>query len=220
MTIQVLVIGLGQFGMALATSLTAKGVEVLGIDRRDDLVRKAATVVAEALSVDATNEAALAGLQPGERDACVCAIGNEAREASIIATALLRQLGAKRVVARSTDPLHHRILQLVGAHEVVNPEQDFGGRFATRLMYSDIVDEIELGTNLVLTELRPPASFVGRTLMELELPRRFNLTVVAIRERDRDIIDLPDPRRRLEATDLLLVVARPGTVSRLLEKLS
>lgn len=220
MSRQALVIGLGQFGLALATSLTRKGVEVLAIDSREERVRAAAPVVAEAVVLDATDEAALARANPSRRDLCVCAIGNEAREASIIVTALLRQMGAKRVVARATDPLHERILRLVGADEVVNPEQAFGDRYATRLMYATVVDEIELGEDLVLTELKPPASFVGRDLASLELPRRFGVTVIAIRWRGRETAELPDPRRALEADDLLVVVARRGAVARLLERVS
>ncbi|MCZ7684848.1 MAG: TrkA family potassium uptake protein [Sandaracinaceae bacterium] len=156
-------IGLGQFGLALATSLTRKGVEVLAVDSREERVRVAASVVAEAVCFDATDEAALARANPSRRDLCVCAIGNEAREASIIATALLRQMGAKRVVARATDPLHERILRLVGADEVVNPEQAFGDRYATRLMYATVLDEIELGEDLVLTELKPPRASSAAT---------------------------------------------------------
>ena len=220
MSRQALVVGLGQFGMALATSLAEKGVEVLAIDNDEDHVRAAAPIVAEAMRMDGTDEAALAQTNPERRDVCVCAIGNEAREASIICTALLRQLGAKRLVARATDPLHERILRLVGAHEVVNPEQAFGQRFATRLIYADVVDEIVLGPELVLTEIRPPDSFVGRSLAELQLPRRFDVTVVATRRPGEDMIDMPDPRRALQADDLLVVVSRPGAVARLLEKVS
>ena len=218
MSKQAIVVGLGQFGMALATSLAEKGVEVLAVDTDEDHVRVAAPLVAEALRLDGTDEQALARTLPDQRDVCVCAIGNEARESSIIATALLRQLGAKRLVARAVDPLHERILRLVGAHEIVNPERAFGERLATRLLYADVVDEILLGRDLVLTELHPPGAFVGRTLAELQLPNRFEVTVVGVRRPDRDTVDLPTATRRLAEDDLLLVVARPGGVTRLLDK--
>lgn len=218
MSKQAIVVGLGQFGMALATSLANKGVEVLAVDSDEDHVRAAAPIVEEALCLDGTDEQALTRTLPDQRDLCVCAIGNEARESSIITTALLRQLGAKRLVARAVDPLHERILRLVGAHEIVNPERAFGERLATRLLYADIVDEIRLGQDLILTELRPPEAFVGRTLAELELPRRFEVTVVGVRRPEQDTVDLPTAARRLAADDLLLVVARPGGVTRLLEK--
>ncbi|MGE0792028.1 MAG: TrkA family potassium uptake protein [Sandaracinaceae bacterium] len=217
---QAIVVGLGQFGMALATSLGEKGVEVLAIDTDEDHLRDIAPHVAETMCMDATDEAALARTNPERRDVCVCAIGNDAREASIISTALLRQLGAKRLVARATDPLHERILRLVGAHEVVNPEKAFGQRFATRLLYSDVVDEIVLGPDLVLTEMHPPEGFVGRSLADLQLPRRFNVTVVAMRKPGQEGIDFPVPTQPLEEGDLLVVVSRPGAVAKLLEKVS
>lgn len=220
MSKQAIVVGLGQFGMSLATSLAGKGVEVLAVDQDEENVRAAASVVAEAVCFDATDELALAGTNPQARDLCVCAIGNESREGSIIATALLRQLGAKRLVARAVDPLHERILRLVGAHEVVNPEKAFGERFAMRLLYSAIVDEIVLGPGLVLTELHPPPSFVGRSLAALGLPRRYQVNVVAVRRAGSDAVELPDPNRALTPEDLLLVVSRPGAVGALLEKVS
>ncbi len=220
MSRQAIVIGLGQFGLALARSLTRKGVEVLAVDRSDERVRAAASVVAEAVCFDSTDEGALARTNPARRDLCVCAIGAEAREASIITTALLRQMGAERVVARAADPLHERILRLVGAHEVVNPEQAFGERYATRLMYSTVLDEIELGEDLIITELHPPPSFVGRSLASVELPRRFGVTVIAVRRTHKETVELPDPRRPLEAEDLLVVVARRGAIAGLLEKIS
>ena len=217
---QALVVGLGQFGTALAISLAEKGVEVLACDQDEDLVRAVAPIVAEAIRLDATDEAALAMTNPAHRDLCVCAIGNEGREASIIATALLRQFGAKRLVARASDPLHERILRLIGAHEVINPEKAFGERFATRVLYTDVIDEIPLGRDLMLTELNPPDVFVARTLAELGLPRKYEVTVVAVRRPDRVEVELPTATRRLEADDVLIVVARPSSVARLLEKLS
>lgn len=215
---QAIVVGLGQFGMALAKSLTDKGVEVLAVDVKEANVEAAAAFTAEAVALDATDEAALARLSPDRRDLCVSAIGDEAREASIICTALFRQMGAKRVVSRATDPLHERILRLVGAHDVVNPEQDFGERFATRLLYAGIIDEIPLGADLSLTEMKAPPSFAGRSLVELELPARHGVTVIAIRRGDTREVSLPRASERLREGDILVVVARPTAVTDLLEK--
>ncbi|MBC7172273.1 MAG: TrkA family potassium uptake protein, partial [Polyangiaceae bacterium] len=125
---QAIVIGLGQFGMAVARALSERRVEVLAIDLSEDRVRAVAPFVAEAAAFDATNEEALARTSPERRDLCVCAIGDESRESSIICTAMLRQMGAPRIVARANDPMHERILGLVGAHRVVNPEREYGQR--------------------------------------------------------------------------------------------
>ncbi|MDH3349434.1 MAG: NAD-binding protein, partial [Desulfobulbaceae bacterium] len=101
MTQQILIIGLGQFGMALARTLSEKGAEVLAVDVKRNLVDEASAFVTEAIVLDATDEAELARLEPGKRDSVVCAIGDDSREASIICTALLRQMGAPLVIARA-----------------------------------------------------------------------------------------------------------------------
>lgn len=215
---QALVVGLGQFGMSLARALAARGVEVLAVDLRDERLRSAAAFAAETAAFDATDGEALARTSPERRDVCVCAIGDEAKEASIICTALLRQMGAKHVVARANDDVHARILNLVGAHEVVNPERDFGERFATRLVYDRVIGELPLGEDLLVTEFRPPEAFVGRTLKELQLPRKYAITVVALRSKGQEIVLAPDPNRPLEADDVLLVVSKEGVVGRLMQK--
>jgi trk system potassium uptake protein TrkA len=214
---QMIVIGLGQFGMALARELTERDVEVLAIDAHKELIQVASAFVAEALCFDVTDEAALAGTAPARRDACVVAIGGESREASIICTALLRQMGVKRLIARTVDPLHERILKLVGAHEVVNPERDFGRRFANRLVYESVMGELPLGEDLVITEMKLPAPFVGRTLADLALPRRHAVTVVAIRRAGEPGVALPRPDDVFRAEDVAVVVARPGAVRRMME---
>lgn len=220
---QALVVGLGQFGTALARSLAASGVDVIAVDRRAEVVQALSEHVAEGLSFDATDEAALARTSPAERDVCVCAIGDDAREGAIVVTALLRKLGARRLIARATDELLERILYLVGAHEVVNPERAFGQRLATRLLYEGVVELVPLGDELVMTELRAPQAFVGRQLIELELPKRYGMTVLGIRRAGSEgpsKIERPEPHSELRDGDLLLVVAAPEATEQLLERFS
>lgn len=218
MSKQAIVVGLGQFGSALSRSLTARGVEVLAIDTREDLVRAVAPDVSEALSMDATDEPSLASLAPARRDLCVVAIGEESRESSIICTALLRQMGAPRVIVRAMDSIHERILRLVGAHDVVNPEREFGERLASRIMFERVVGELPLGNDLLLTEMSLPAAFAGHTLSELGLPRRFGVTVLLIRRAGKSPIVMPEPEERLQPEDIIVVVSREGSVQKLVER--
>lgn len=218
---QALIVGLGQFGLSLARSLTVRGLEVLAVDRRSDLVQLASSFVAEAASFDATDEASLARTVPERRDICVCAIGNESRDGSIVCTALMRQMGAKHIVARATDDIHERILHLVGAHEVVNPEQAFGERLASRLAFRGVLDQVALGEDLILTELEPPPKLIGRTLVDIALPRRFGVTVVAIRrlEEGKGRVVTPDPVVPIREGDILIVVAPHDAVQRMIDRL-
>lgn len=218
---QALVIGLGQFGMTLAHSLTQYGADVIAVDHDEARVTVAAEFAAEALQLDAKDEAALASLAPDKRDLSVCAIGEEAREASILATALLRQLGAPWVVARASGDLHARILRLVGAHEVVNPERAFGQRLALRLAHRRIREVLPLGEDIVITELELPPSFVGHTLAGLQVRTRHEVTIMAIRRREGDevVVRMPDPDAALLEGDVLLVVSTPEAARRLAERM-
>lgn len=214
---QAIVIGLGQFGMSLARAMTKRGVEVLAVDVREERVRTAAAFAAEAACFDATDGDALGRTSPEKRDICVCAIGDEAKEASIICTALLRQMGAKRVIARCNDDVHARILTLVGAHRIVNPEQEFGERLANQILHAGIRGEMLLGDGVLITETEAPGSFLGHDLGSLELPSKFGVTVVAIRKHTGAIV-LPDAASTVEEGDVLVVVSSEGAVARMMER--
>jgi trk system potassium uptake protein TrkA len=217
-TQQAIVIGLGQFGTAVALALAKRGVEVLAIDDNEERVQAIADEVAEAMCLDATDQEALMTAAPEKRDVCLCAIGDDAKEASIICTALLRQAGAKRVISRANDEVHARILRLVGAHDVVNPEQAFGERFASQLVHAGIKGELQLGEGVLLSEVDAPASFHGKSLAELRLPSRYAVTLVAVRRAQNGQVALPDAETRIEAGDVIVVVARQGAVQKMLEK--
>jgi len=214
---QALVIGLGQFGMAVARSLSKRGLEVLAVDRRQDLVDAAVGFAAEVLVLDATDEAALAQARPAARDLTVCAIGEDAKDASIICTALLRQYGSKRVIARAADPVHERILKMVGAHHVVNPETEMGERLANRLVYESIVSDMPLGDGLWVTEFKAPPAFVAQSLQELELPRKHSVMVIAIRRPDGGVL-LPTADLRVEEGESLVVVSKEKDLKSLLDE--
>lgn len=217
---QVLIIGLGQFGAALARALSGRGVQVLAVDREEELVQDVAADVDEAITFDATDERELASVSPAERDICVCAIGHEARESAILVTALLRQLGAKHIIARANDALLERILRLVGAHEVVNPERAFGERLARRLLYQGLNDELPLGKDLMLIYIEVRPHMIGRSLAELDFRNRYRVTVVAIHRTvsGKEQLILPTAAVPLQAGDLLLIVAKQGESETLFEE--
>lgn len=215
---QALVVGLGQFGMSVARALSERGVEVLAVDRDEGRVRTASAFVTEAACFDATDEGSLARTSPERRNVCVCAVGDEAKEAAIICTALLKQLGARRVIARANDDLNARILALVGADQVVNPEREFGERFANQILYQGIQGEMRLGEGVLISEVRTPAPFVGAALGSLRLPNRFGVTVVAIRKGGTGAVVTPGPEARLEEGDVLVLVAKERAVAQMLEK--
>jgi len=212
-----MVVGLGHFGLSLARALAERGAEVLAVDIREDCVRTAAAFVAEAACFDATDADALARTSPERREVCICAIGDESRDASIVCTALLRQLGAKRVISRASNALHERILKLVGAQMVVDPERQFGEAFASQVVHESVLGELRLGSGLVIYEFKAPPFLVGHSLGDLQLARRFGMTVVAMRKGTQQIL-LPDPQQLVTGDDVLVVVGREGAVAKMLER--
>lgn len=215
---QALVIGLGQFGMAVSRALSRQDTEVFAVDKDEAKVREAAEFAADAVMLDAMDEDALTRISPDRRDFCLCAIGDDARDASIICTALLAQLGAKRIIARANNALHARILTSIGAHLVVNPEREYGDRFANRLVHDSIHAEMPLGDGLWVTEFEVPEAFIGKPLSELALPRRFGIFVVAIRHADSGSVSLPEAGSEPQHGDVFVVVAREGVVAKLMER--
>ena len=212
MSQQILIIGLGQFGMSLVRTLSEKGAEVMAVDIKKNLVEEAGTFVTEAVVLDATDESELARLEPGKRDVAVCAIGDDSKEASIICTALLRQMGAPLVIARANDKMHRRILQLVGAHQIINPEQEFGKRFANRVLYRNVIADTNIGEDLHLTEICTQPSMVGKTLIELALPKKFGVMVVGIRLGASGKVIQPSPNKPLKAEDNLIIVSNETAI--------
>ncbi|OQB50911.1 MAG: Ktr system potassium uptake protein A [bacterium ADurb.Bin157] len=217
MTQQIIVIGLGHFGMSLARSLAANKAEVLAVDNKKALVEEAAKFATEAIWADATDELELAELAPGKRDISVCAIGEESRESSIICTALLRQMGSKKVVARANTTMHQRILKLVGAHQIINPEQEFGVKFANKLLYSDVIADTNISEDLSITEISVQPSMIGKTLIELELPKKFGVIVAGIRDKSNNKIIQPLPNVPLKENESIVIVSNEASIRKLLK---
>ena len=210
---QIMIIGLGQFGMALAQALAERGVEVLAVDISPEKVEAASQFAAHAAAVDITDENALAKLLPNERVSVICAMGSSAKESAIICTALLRQMGCRHIVSRASSATYRRILFMVGAHEVIIPEQDFGRRFATHILYRDIIADTSSASELNLTEIKLPTSMVGKTIAQLALPKKYGIIVAAVR---RDgVLNRPDPEKPLEENDMLLIVSDENAIARL-----
>lgn len=179
------VIGLGRFGWSVAINLARQGQPVLGVDTSEALVQAIGAEIDAAICCDSTDEASLAELQLERATCCIVAIGAEGKEASILTTALLRQRGVPRIIARATSDLHARVLVAVGAHDVVNPEKEMGERMARALARPSIKEQIPLGEGATLAEVQLPEAFAGKTLIDLEVRRRFDVSVVAVRREGR-----------------------------------
>jgi trk system potassium uptake protein TrkA len=207
------VIGLGQFGRAVAVSLVREGQPVLAIDVDRERAQMVEGEVDAVMVADATQEAALAELGL-ERMACVVvAMGVRSRDVSIMATALLRQRGVPRIVSRAVSDLHGRVLLAVGAHEIVNPEHSLGVTLAWRLAHPHVTDQFALDVEHVVAEVEVPQGHVGARLRELELRERWRVDAVVLKHASH-IAVRPSDDEVLESGDLLVLVGNPAAIRR------
>lgn len=209
-----LVIGLGRFGSNLAIQLARGGQAVLAVDRSAKLVQELASVVDSAVCLDSTDELALRELGIEDVACAVVAIGSESIESSILTTSVLRQMGVPRLIARAVTELHGRVLYAVGAHEVVNPEQAMGRRLARQLAYPGLLEHIELGDSAEIAEVEVPEAWVGRSMVEIDVRRNFNLSVVAVR-RGGKVMATVGGDERLESGDVLITIGPPKSIGKL-----
>lgn len=175
----VLVVGLGRFGGAVAETLTRLGSDVLGIDRDARLVQDFAHHITHAVEADSTDVEALEQLGVADFGHAVVAIGTDL-EASILTVAALVDIGVPHIWAKAVTEAHGRILERVGAHEVVFPERDMGERMGHRVT-GKMIDYIELDEGFSLAETCPPKAMVGKTLAEYGVRDKHKVTVVCIR---------------------------------------
>ena len=203
------VIGLGQFGYASALTLAKNGAHVVALDLDMKLVDSIKDDVALAVAVDSSDKASLEALDLADADVWVAAIGRNF-EAQLLTVVYARQLGVKHIVARAGNQDHAEILREVGAHVVLNPEEDSARRLVQSLMLPGVKSYFELAEGFCLVEMDAPASIVGRSLIELDLRRRFRVNVVAIHSGDEggkvNFDPIPDPAQLIASGDQLTVI--------------
>ena len=210
---QFIVVGLGRFGTAIAETLCQDGYEVLGVDRRMDVVEDLRDALTHTVQLDAMDRDALSALGIPDFDVAFVTMGSDIRASGTIVMSL-KELGAKRVIAKAHDEFHGRMLEKLGADKVLFPERDMGRRVAHNLVSGDIIDFLELSNEYSMAEIRPKPEWVGRSLMELGMRNTLGINVVAIRTGD-DLNALPLPQTVLNEEDVLLVVVKDETLARL-----
>jgi trk system potassium uptake protein TrkA len=176
---EVVVIGLGRFGSAVAESLVLLGHDVLGVDLSPKLVQRYSSSLTHVVEADSTSIEALKQIGVPDFQRAVVGIGTDI-EASILTTAALVDLGLPNIWAKAITEPHGKILERVGAHHVVFPEHDMGLRLA-HLVTGQMMEYIEFDEGFALVETRAPRELVGKSLAEVGVRARYGLTVVAVK---------------------------------------
>lgn len=210
------VIGLGKFGSTVVRTLHERGHEVVAIDRDRARVQEVRDTSTQAIEANCTDQDTLRALGLHDADAVVVSLG-EQMDASILVTLYLKELGLKEIVVKAVSEDHGKILHLIGATEIVHPERDTARRVARGLGLRSIVEYLPLAADSSLVEVQVPAEFLGRTLAELEIRKRYQVLVVAIK-RGEGLVIATGGDERLLAGDILVLVGKDNdldTVGRL-----
>jgi trk system potassium uptake protein TrkA len=215
---QFAVIGLGNFGYYLATRLHEKGHDVLAVDLDPKRIQEIKDHVGQAIVADATDQEAMLSLGLRQMDAVIVCIGTSLNQ-SILATLLMKEIGVKTVLAKAIQEPHGRILEKIGADEVLFPEKDLALHLAERLHNPNVLTYLPLTEGYSILELAPPNDWIGKSLAELNLIARFGIQVLAVKEFVPErVTNIPGAGFVVKDSDLLIVMGPNKALEQLQQK--
>lgn len=177
----ILVIGLGRFGRHMAQKLIDEGNDVLAIEKDEKRADNAVSIVDDIHIADATDEAYIKSLGVNNFDLCVVAIGDDF-QSSLEITVLLKDCGAKYILARASREVHKKLLLRNGADHVVYAEREMAERLAVKYGSKNIFDYIELTGNTAICEIGVPDSWVGKTIVQKNVRNKYNVSILATKK--------------------------------------
>ncbi len=216
---KIAVIGLGRFGLNLVKALAQKkDMEIIAIDVNESIVNEAKDFATQPIVMDATNKENLISIGMADLDYVVVSPG-PSLEPSILIVHILREIGVSHIIAKALSEDHEKILRLVGATEIVFPERDEAQKLALQINAPNLIDYFPLQSGFVIQEIAAPDVFVGKTLMEVDLRKKYRLTVLAIKSIIPDITTVnPGADVVIKESDILIVFGENPDIERLHRK--
>jgi trk system potassium uptake protein len=212
---RVVVIGLGIFGFNLAKDLFEAGLEVIAVDKNKELVQKIRDFSTKAVVADATEKEVMEAIGIEENDLIIVSFGEDLA-ASTILTLHLKEMNVKTIIVKAPNEDHKRILEKVGATEVVIPEREMAAKIARSLISPNVMDYIPLTREYTICEIAPPASFVGKSIAEIQLRKRYNIGLLASRDVLTDQISMiPGGEFVVKDSDILVVIGKEKDIQNL-----
>lgn len=229
---QFCVIGLGEFGFSIATSLAEQGAYVLGIDHDYERIEEIKNHIAEAIQFDATDPVLLEEHGVTQADVVIVAIGENFEPVVLISMELLKaKVG--RIISRASSDTQETILNRIGIDEVIHPEKDEGKRMATALMSSSISDFFKLSDDVGIFEIEAPAGMVGYNLKELKIRERYDMNLITIKRKLKkgnpeslysstddfyyEVLGVLDPFTNIRKNDRLIIMGEKASLDKLVE---
>lgn len=210
---QFVVIGCGRFGSSVAKTLYEAGYDVLAIDKDEEIVQEVSNYTTHSVQIDAIDEGALQSLGIRNFDVAIIAIGSDI-QSSILITLMVKEMGVKYVVAKALNQLQGKVLTKIGADRIIYPERDMGIRVAQNLMSSNILDNIDLVPDYSVLEISVLKEWIGKTLQELNLKRKYGISIMIIKSGDSLEVS-PDSSVKLKENDILIVLGHKEELKKL-----
>ncbi len=212
---RVVVVGLGIFGFNIAKDLFENGFEVIAIDKNKDVVNRIRDFSTKAVLADATDRELLEmiGIQPD--DTVIISFGEDLA-ASTLLTLHLKEMNIKNILVKAPNEDHKRILEKVGATEVIIPEKAMASKVAKGLISPNVLDFLPISEDFTISEVAPPAGFLGKTLADLRLRGKYHVEVIAIRDVLSDKIQLvPRADFVIKDSDILIVIGKEADIQKI-----
>lgn len=201
---EIVVIGLGRMGRSVAETFSDRGGHVIAIDIEQKNVDDISDRVAYAIRADVTDTETIKQLGISNVDAAVVSMGGNF-EASIIAIILCKEMGIPYVIAKALNKLQGHILEKVGADKVLYPEVEMGQRLAMNLLYGNFVDVVTLSDKISIIETAVPKKWVGKTLIELDIRKKYGFNIVGIKQQGTLSIDVKADEPLKESSELVVL---------------
>ncbi len=213
---QFIVLGLGRFSSAVATTLVELGHEVLGVDNDEERVNELKDKITQVVQADITDERALKELGVKNFDTAIVGIGSDL-ETSILVTMMLKEMGVKYIIAKAQNNLHAKVLEKIGVDKIVFPERDMGRRIANNLITPNIKEHIELEPDYSIIEIEALPEFVDKNLTTLDLQNKYGISVLAIKTGNSLNIS-PRAKDVIKKDDFLIVIGETKRITELAGK--
>jgi trk system potassium uptake protein TrkA len=212
---RVVVIGLGIFGFNIAKDLYENGMEVIAVDKDKEVIQRIKDFSTKAVLADGTDKEVMESIGIQEDDIVIISFG-ENLAASTLITLHLKEMRVKNIIVKAPNEDHKRVLEKVGATEVIIPEREMADKVAKSIISPNILDYIPLSEDYTISEIVPPASFMGKTIGELHLRTRHHIEVIAVRETLPERLTMvPRAEFVIKDSDVLVVIGKEKDIQKI-----
>jgi len=222
-----IIVGMGNFGGYLSMRLTDLGHEVIGVDNSENRIDLIKDKITHAVTMNATDTQAVKNLPLKDCDVVIIAIGEDVG-ASILSTAIFKQLNVKRIIARAINDLHETVIRSIGVDEIIHPEEETADRLSKRLQMKGVMDSLEISDEYNIVEVKVPKRYLGMIVSEADIRKEFFLNiltvikledktnVLGIKTQEKKVIGVISPDYLFEEGDILLLFGKIKNIQKFL----